>query len=100
MKQYERGRRFEWTVRSYFESLGFVVIRAAASKPVDLVVLRGGEVFLVECKYNTGMTRREKERMLEIAEKAGAIPLLATKKKGERGFRLTDLKTGTSKHVR
>lgn len=94
MKQYERGRRFEWTVRRYFESLGFVVIRAAASKPVDLVALRDGAVFLIECKYNTGMTRRERKRMLEIAEKAGTTALLATKKKGERGFRLIDLKTG------
>ena len=100
MKQYERGRRFEWVVRAYFQSLGFVVIRAAASKPVDLVALRSGEAFLIECKYNASITKREKKQMLELAEKAGATPLLAIKRKGERGFRLIDLKTGISKHVK
>ena len=97
---YLKGRRFEWKVRSYFRSLGFVVIRAAASKPIDLVALRNGEAFLIECKYNASITRHEKEQMLKLAEKAGATPLLAVKKKGKRGFRLVNLKNGTSKYIK
>ena len=96
---YLKGRRFEWRVRSYFESLGFVVVRAAASKPVDLVALRGGQALLIECKYNADITRYEREQMLGLAERAGAIPILAIKKKGERGFKLIDLKTGASKRI-
>jgi Holliday junction resolvase len=41
----------EYVVRDMFRRRGWFVVRAAASKPVDLVCLKGGEVVLVECKY-------------------------------------------------
>jgi Holliday junction resolvase len=88
---YEKGRRFEWAVRDYLRSMGFLVIRAAASKPVDLVAVKDGKIYLVECKYDAGMTRHEKTQLVEEAERAGAIPLLATKRRGESRIRLINL---------
>ena len=90
-RHYEKGRRFEWAVRSYLESMGFLVVRAAASKPVDLVAVKDGKTYLVECKYDARMTKHEKTQLIEEAGKAGAIPLLATKRRGESRIRLVNL---------
>jgi hypothetical protein len=48
---YRRGRRLEYVVRDMFRRRGWFVVRAAASKPVDLVCLKSGAIALVECKY-------------------------------------------------
>ncbi len=45
-------RRFEYKVRDLFNRSGWVVVRAAASKPVDLVCMRRVHMVLVECTYN------------------------------------------------
>jgi hypothetical protein len=37
---YRKGRRLEYVVRDMFRRRGWFVVRAAASKPVDLVCLR------------------------------------------------------------
>jgi Holliday junction resolvase len=41
----------EYVVRDMFRRRGWFVVRAAASKPVDLVCLKSGAIALVECKY-------------------------------------------------
>lgn len=91
--KYFKGRRFEWKVKEYFKSHGYVVIRSAASKPIDLVAMKEGIVLFIECKYNAPLTKFEKEQLLSLATQAGAIPILAVKKKGERGFSLLNLKS-------
>jgi len=91
---YSRGRRFEWLVRDLLESRGWVVVRAAGSKPVDLVALRGGRALPIECKYDAGMPRERRELLAELARRAGARALLATKKRHERGVRLIDVESG------
>lgn len=88
-----KGRRFEYRVRDFFRKNGFVVIRAAQSKPVDLVCLRRGQVIFVECKTNKswlGTARRR--QLLNLAEAAETLPLLALRKKRKLGFR--DLRMG------
>jgi hypothetical protein len=66
---YRRGRRLKYVVRDMFRRRGCFVVRAAASKPVDLVCLRGGEVVLVECKYCVrGVRWAELAPLLEVAE--------------------------------
>jgi len=88
---YAKGRRFEWKVRDYLRKKGFTVIRAAASKPIDLVALRPGEVLLVECKYNSPLTKARKRELLELAKATGAKVVIASKKKNERKIHLTPL---------
>jgi Holliday junction resolvase len=57
---YRKGRRLEYVVRDMFRRRGWFVVRAAASKPVDLVCLKGGEIVLVECKYGVRGVKQEK----------------------------------------
>ena len=91
---YSRGRRFEWIVRSMFGSRGWVTVRAARSKPVDLIALKDGRILLIECKYNASMSRERRDYLMELARKAGARPLLATRRKHEKGVRLIDVASG------
>jgi Holliday junction resolvase len=82
---YRRGRRLEYVVRDMFRRRGWFVVRAAASKPVELVCLRGGEVVLVECKYGVkGIRWDELAPLLEAAERANAKPVLAVAEKRGR----------------
>ncbi|MEM2233754.1 MAG: hypothetical protein QXP81_09485 [Nitrososphaerota archaeon] len=66
----------------YFERDGWLVVRAARSKPVDLVCIRDGKVVLVECKYAGGrLTRKRREFLEGIARRFGVEVLVAFKKK-------------------
>jgi Holliday junction resolvase len=82
---YRSGRRLEYVVRDMFRRRGWFVVRAAASKPVDLVCLKGGDIVLVECKYGVrGVRWAELAPLLEAAEKADAMPVLAIAEKRGR----------------
>jgi Holliday junction resolvase len=74
-----------------FKSRGWVTVRTARSKSVDLIALKDGRILLIECKYNAGMSRERRDLLMELARKAGARPLLATKKKHRRSIRLIDV---------
>lgn len=76
----------EYVVRDMFRRKGWFVVRAAASKPVDLVCLKDGEIILVECKYGVrGVRWTELALLLEATEKADARPVLAIAEKRGRG---------------
>jgi Holliday junction resolvase len=50
-KAYRKGRRWEYEVRDRLANRGWIVIRAAGSKPIDLIAVRPGDIPLaVECK--------------------------------------------------
>lgn len=54
---YNRGRRFEYARKHYWESLGYVCLRTAGSHGCfDLVVLRGRTVILIQCKVCKTLT--------------------------------------------
>jgi Holliday junction resolvase len=91
---YPIGRRFEWSVRNILESCGWVTVRAARSKPVDLVALRDGRILLIECKYNTRISKERIGYLKSLAGKAGARPILAVKKKYERSIKFIDVNSG------
>jgi Holliday junction resolvase len=91
---YPSGRRFEWSVRNLLESCGWVTVRAARSKPVDLIALKDGRILLIECKYNTRISSERIDYLKSLAGKAGARPILAVKKKYERSITFIDVDTG------
>lgn len=79
---YRKGRRFEYEVRDYFERRGWLVIRAARSRPVDLVCIKDGKVMLVECKYAGGRVQKDERKALEkMGEKHGVDVVVMRKKK-------------------
>lgn len=96
---YDKGRRLEWLVKAMLEEKGWVVVRAAGSKPVDLVAMRGGETILIECKYGSSLLGERRALLLELARKAGAKPVLARKKRYQRSVELVDLRTGAEIQV-
>lgn len=93
MSSYAKGRRLEYKVRDLFRNKGYLVIRAAQSKPIDLVCLKGGKIILVECKTEKSLlSRKRKLELLNLAEASGVSLLLAYIKK--RRVELLDLRTG------
>ena len=92
MTKYEKGRRFEYRVRDLFKEHGFVVIRAAQSKPIDLVCLKNGTSILVECKIRkSSLGKNGKEMLLNMAQISKAIPVLAYREK--RKVKLMNIET-------
>ena len=92
MTNYEKGRRFEYRVRDLFKEHGFVVIRAAQSKPIDLVCLKNGKSILVECKINKSSLGKDgRNELLHLAESSRAIPILAYREK--RKVKLLNINT-------
>ncbi len=68
-------------------------MRAAQSKPIDLVCLRNGRSVLVECKAGGSFLSKErKKELLDLAKQAGAVVVLAKRKR--RAVELIDLKSG------
>lgn len=85
----------EYRVRDIFRRQGFLVIRAAQSKPIDLVCLREGKSFLIECKAGRSWLGKDrKKELLGLAEQAGAPVILARRRR--RHVELTNLADGQS----
>ena len=93
MSNYEIGRRLEYRIRDLFRRNGYFVVRAAQSKPIDLVCLRNGRSVLVECKAGRSFLGKErKKELLDLAKQAGASIVLARRRR--RMVELTDLSSG------
>lgn len=98
--KYRLGRAVEYRVRDDLRKRGWFVMRSPASKsPIDLVAVRTGDVLFIQVKRSMALPPKEWNELLEVAEPAGAIPLLAGSPTG-RGlvyFRLTGLKDGSKR---
>ena len=93
LSNYEAGRRLEYRVRDMFRKQGFFVVRAAQSKPIDLVCIRNGKSVLVECKAGRSYLAPERKgELLGIAEATGAPVVLARRR--SRRVELTNLGDG------
>jgi len=93
LSNYEIGRRLEYRIRDLFRRNGYFVVRAAQSKPIDLVCLRNGRSVLVECKAGSSFLGKERKReLLDLARQTGAAVVLARRRR--RIVELTDLESG------
>ena len=93
MSNYEAGRRLEYRVRDIFRKQGFLVIRAAQSKPIDLVCMKDGRSMLIECKAGRSFLGEDRRKeLLSLSEQAGAVMVLARRRK--RSVELTKLADG------
>jgi Holliday junction resolvase len=85
----------EYRIRDLFRKNGYFVVRAAQSKPIDLVCLRNGRSVLVECKAGSSFLGKERKReLLDLAKQAGSAVVLARRRL--RRVELTDLESGRS----
>ena len=68
-------------------------MRAAQSKPIDLVCLRSGRSVLVECKAGRSFLGKERrQELLDLAKQAGSTMVLARRRR--RKVELTNLEDG------
>jgi len=73
--------RFKVRVEKWLQRAGHLVFRQARSAFPDLVALKAGEKpMLVECRINGRISPEERERLLELAEKAGGRAFVASRK--------------------
>jgi len=85
MTNYSRGRQFEYRVKRYLLEHGWLVFRSAGSRSVaDLIALRAGEVWLIQCKANGYLTPVQQAGLAAVAKELGALPVIAYR----RGRRL------------
>jgi Holliday junction resolvase len=69
------------------------VIRAAQSKPIDLVCMKEGQSMLVECKAGRSFLGEDrKKELLSLSSQAGAVMVVARRRK--RRVELTNLSDG------
>ena len=67
-KSYRRGYAFENSLKKKLEAKGFYVIRSAGSKGVfDLIAVRNGKVYGIQCKTGDYIHERE---LLQITDTA------------------------------
>jgi Holliday junction resolvase len=78
--KYEKGRTFEYKIKTYLTRRGYFVVRAAGSHgPADLVAVRKGQrpVF-VQCKKGSATVGKEEHNELfRAALQAGARAVIA-----------------------
>ena len=78
MTSYIKGRNFEYRVKNHVTRRGWVVFRSSGSHGIaDLVALRAGEVWLVQCRLNGYMAPLERIGFVEAARELGVVPVIA-----------------------
>lgn len=86
-EKYKRGRQFEYEVRRLLIDKGFIVMVSPGSKTsADLVALKRGVAWLIQCKLNGGISKDEKAGLLEMSERILATPIYACKRHGKITF--------------
>jgi Holliday junction resolvase len=96
----QRGDYLERQARSALVSYGWFVVRAAGSHgPADLVALRRGKTPLaVSVKLDGRLRPYERDELLWLADLAGVVPVVASRKR--RGWVLLESlsRDGTTRH--
>lgn len=96
---YNRGAQFERKVGSDLTDRGYRVVRSAGShSPADIVALCAGmQPVGVQCKTNGRLDPEEWDKFFWWCERAGAVPVLASKGPSGKGIlyrRITGRKGG------
>lgn len=86
---YQRGYRFECKIRRELQDAGYFVLRSAKSgTPIDLVALRKGQVYFIQCKRDGYLAPEEWNSLFDLAFSVNAEPILATGQiRGRREFK-------------
>ena len=87
--QYDRGRRWEWTVRDDLREKGYDVGRTAGSKsPIDLFAVprKGQGLLFIQCKLNEHISESNRLKYRDYCLRAGADPIIADRVKEGRRF--------------
>jgi len=81
---YRKGYKFEREIFNIFQSAGYYVIRSAGSHGVfDIIAIKNGITFGIQCKYNNHLNKREEIAMKTAYKQFGIIPLYAYRFRGQ-----------------
>lgn len=76
-RSYQAGAALELKVMRDLAAQGWVCFRSAGSKsPVDVVACRAGEVAFVQSRRAGRLDTDEWNELMDLAERAGAVPVL------------------------
>jgi|Deesub1362B_J571_1020462.scaffolds.fasta_scaffold00898_1 Holliday junction resolvase len=82
--RYTKGRNFEYSIKKKLEDQGYYVCRSAGSHGAfDLIAIKNGVPWGIQCKASERVSKTELEKLREIGRKYGIIPCIA-KKNGRR----------------
>ncbi|WP_456471612.1 Holliday junction resolvase Hjc [Methanocaldococcus sp.] len=80
---YKKGHRFELKLKEMLEREGYIVIRSAGSKGIDLIAGKNGKLLIFECKSTKkDVLYIDKEDVIKLilySKAFNAIPYLAVK---------------------
>jgi len=85
MTQYQKGYRFEVRTKKKYQKKGYTVFRQGKSAFPDLIVIKAGITFFIECKSHQKvpknpimlLTRDEREKAAELKHNTGCVFYLA-----------------------
>jgi len=88
---YAKGRGFEWEVMRFIRNGFPLVVRSAGSHgAVDVVAIRQGEAWLIQCKVDGSISPEERDELLKLSKLLShpngsfkALPLHAYKEGGK-----------------
>ena len=81
---YRKGYKFEREIFNLFQSAGYYCIRSAGSHGIfDIIAVKNGVTFGIQCKYNNHINKREELAMKTAYKQFGIIPLYAYRFKGK-----------------
>ena len=98
MGNYRKGAKFERDVIEHLEKKGMYCIRSAGSKGiVDVIAMQRvchkTVVHMIQCKYgNATMSKKDKNILIDLANKFGFLPLYAHKRKNAKHMKIELLK--------
>lgn len=80
-KAYEKGRNYEYYIKSKLEKAGFFVVRSAGSHGVfDLIAIdQNGKVYGIQVKKNKYIQKQDRELMRQFCSKYQIVPIVAYK---------------------
>jgi len=88
---YRKGAAHEREVARLLEEAGFFVMRSPKSaSPIDLLAVRAGTVYFIQCKLGGYMRPHEREAVCSLSVTHGGVALAAY---GRRPVRFVDLST-------
>lgn len=81
MTNYDRGRRFEWTIIADLIAEGYECIRAAGSKgKCDILAFKSGQILVIQAKSGHAWPGpAERAEVIRLANLIDGIPIIAWK---------------------
>lgn len=87
-RNYINGANFERRVKKELEEQGWLCFRTAGSHGVaDVIAIQGGRVpRLIQCKLTGKISRTDRSKLKEVANEAGAVPMICWREKEGRKY--------------